>query len=71
MITIPDEVKEILVGILLGDGCIVLVMFIATYFLLDININFKENLELTLMLTPLLTPIFVYSAAKAAEKPQF
>lgn len=61
-----DEVKEVLIGI--GDGFVVrVVLFIALYFILDINWNIQENLELTLMSTPLLTPVFVYSDLKSEK----
>lgn len=67
LIEFPDEVKEILVGILLGDAFIVrVVVFIALYLLLgQINFNIEDNLELTLMSTPLLTPVLVYSDIKS------
>lgn len=38
LIKLPDDVKEVLIGILLGDGFVVrVVMLIALYFLLGIN----------------------------------
>lgn len=68
LIKLPDEVKEVLIGILLGDGFMVrIVMFIALYFLLYFNLYFQGNLELTLMSTPLLTPLFVYSDLKSEK----
>lgn len=68
LIKLPVEVKEILVGILLGDAFVVrVVIFIALYFLLYINWNIEENLELTLMSIPLLTPVFVYSDLKTEK----
>lgn len=59
LIVMPDDIKNVLVGILLGDAHMMrVVIFIALYFLFDINWNIEENLELTLMSTPLLTPIY-------------
>ena len=39
LIKLPDEVKEVLIGILLGDGFVVrVVLFITLYFILNITI---------------------------------
>ena len=66
LVTIPDDIRDILVGILLGDGKVRQVVFIVLLFLLDINISVQDNLELTLMSIPFagLTPVFTYSNPK-------
>lgn len=75
MITIPDEIKEILVGILLGDGLVrkvvnfALLLSLFSPFLWDINISLEQNTRLALDPSPILglipvlgfTPILSYS----------
>lgn len=67
----PNDIKDVLIGILLGDALkVCIVGFIALYLLLDLNWNIlpaEENLELTLMSAPLLNPVFVYSYPKAEK----
>lgn len=67
LISLPDEVKEVLVGILLGEAAFIMRVVVYLDLLLDINFNIPENLELTLMSTPLLTPVFVYSDLKSEK----
>lgn len=68
LIKLPDDVKEVLIGILLGDGFVVrVVMFTAFCFILSINCNIEENLELTLMSPPLFTPVLIYSDLKSEK----
>lgn len=68
LIKLPDDVKEVLIGILLGDGFVVrVVMLTAFCFILSINCNIEENLELTLMSAPLFTPVLIYSDLKSEK----
>ena len=70
-IKILDEVKEILIGILLCALKLRVVILVVLWFLLyNINFNIKENLESTLMSTPLLNPVFVYCDLKSEKKNQ-
>lgn len=69
LITIPENIKDILVGLLLGDGLVrifgFLVLFLVPYLLLYININI-DNIALALnsSFTLTLIPILVYSDPK-------
>lgn len=68
LIKFPGDVKEVLIGILLGDGFVVrVVMLTAFCFILSINCNIEENLELTLMSAPLFTPVLIYSDLKSEK----
>ena len=59
LILMPDDIKDVLIGILLGDAHKMrVVIYIALYFLFDIHLNIEENLELTLMSTPLLRCVY-------------
>lgn len=67
LITISDELRDILVGILLGDGLVCkvvkIIIFLASYYLLNINIDSTE-LALYPCSTLALIPILVYSNPK-------
>lgn len=70
LIFMPEEIKDVLIGIVLGDAHILrVVRFIAVCLLFDLNSNLLpagEISELTLS-APLLTPVLVYYEPKAEK----
>lgn len=66
----PEELRDLLVGLLLGDALVrIVVVFIMLLLFKYINISNQESLELILASVPLtgLKPLFVYSDLKSEK----
>ena len=66
-ITIPENIKDILVGLLLGDALFRIIGFSALFFFLYLNINLNiDNIALALntSFTSTLIPVLIYSNPK-------
>lgn len=68
----PDNIKDVLIGILLGDTLRCIVLFMLLLYLFQINICFQENIFLfnnpNLIFLSCLSPIFIYNELNL-EKP--
>ena len=67
VVTISDDIKDVLVGILLGDGLLRLILLIELLFLFFINISIQENMY-DFFLCSSIIPVLQYKFAELEKK---